>query len=189
MLAAALQAIARHGPEATMDDIAAEASVSKPIVYRMLGDRATLSVALSEWLIDRIEEATNAAGAGMPTPRQHFRRGIGAFLSTVNEHRNVFQFVNGAQPTAVYQRLVERSARPLLTLMRGLRTAAGLDSDGAHTWAFAVIGALQTVAIMSQRARTLDVEAVSDDLTRLLWDGLGAAWPTLPSRPGFDRDT
>lgn len=174
VVAAALRAIERHGADATMDDVAAEAAVSKPIVYRMVGDRAALSVALSEWLIDRIDLATDAAGEGAPTPRHRFGAAIRAYLRTVEEHADVFEFVNGGQPTAVYQRLVERSARRLIEMFRAARPQAGLDRAGAETWAYALIGALQTVTTMRHGGAAIDVDAVSDDLTRLMWDGLGA---------------
>lgn len=175
VIAAALRAIVRYGADATMDDIATEAGVSKPIVYRTVGDRAALSVALAEWLIDRIDTATNAARGEAPTSRDRFRAAIHAYLGTVEEHADVFEFVNGGQPTAVYQRLVERSARTPVGVFREARARAGLDPAGAETWAYALIGAMQTVTTMSQGGPALDVDTVSDELTRLLWDGLGNA--------------
>lgn len=174
VLAAALRAIERHGAETTMDDVAAEAAVSKPIVYRMLGDRAALSVALSEWLIDRIDLATQAARDGAPTPRHRFRAVIRAYLVTVEQHADVYEFVNGGQPTPVLQRLAERSARALVEVFREVRRQAGLDVGGAETWAYAVVGALQMISTMSQGGPPIDPDVVSEDLARLMWDGLGA---------------
>jgi AcrR family transcriptional regulator len=175
VIAAALRAIERHGADMTMDDVAAEAAVSKPIVYRTVGDRAAVSVALSEWLIDRIDLATNAARDGAPTPRHRFRAAIRAYLVTVEEHADVFEFVNGGQPMPVYQRLAERSARTLVEVFREVRRQAGFDVDGAETWAYAVVGALQMISTMSQGGPAIDPDAVSEDLAGLMWDGLGAA--------------
>ena len=42
LLDAAAEAIRTQGPDATMDDIAAGASVTKPILYRTIGDKAAL---------------------------------------------------------------------------------------------------------------------------------------------------
>jgi AcrR family transcriptional regulator len=174
VLAAAIRAIRHHGPDATMDDIAAQAAVSKPIVYRMVGDRAALTVALSEWLIDQIDAATTRAREGIESPRDQFRASIRAYLGTVHEHADLFQFVNGGHSTALYQRLVERSARSMVDLFAEARRAVGLDGEGAQTWAYALVGALQTVTTMWQRDRFGELEAVSEDVTRLMWDGLGA---------------
>lgn len=173
VLAAAMRAIRVHGPDTTMDEIAAEATVTKPIVYRMVGDRAALTVALSEWLIDQIDLATTAARDGIEEPRAQFRASIRAYLGAVQEHTELFQFVNGGQPPALYRQLVERSARSMVELFGAARLAVGLEPAGARTWAYALVGGLQTVTTMWQRDRFGDLDAVSDDLTRLMWDGLG----------------
>ena len=156
-----------------MEDIAAEAAVSKPIVYRMVGDRAALTVALSEWLIDRIDSATTDAREGIEAPRDQFRASIRAYLGIVQEHADVFEFVNGGHSTELYQRLVERSARSMVELFAEARRAVGLDDQGARTWAYSLVGALQTVTTMWHRDRFGELEAVSEDVTRLMWDGLG----------------
>src|SRR5574341_720804 len=48
LIAAAQRAIRKKGPAVSMDDIAAEARVAKPILYRHFGDRAGLARALGE---------------------------------------------------------------------------------------------------------------------------------------------
>ena len=57
LLDAAERVIAEQGPDATMEEIAAAATVTKPILYRAVGDRAALVNALSEAMIDRISTA------------------------------------------------------------------------------------------------------------------------------------
>src|SRR5437870_1050650 len=44
---AAVAAIRRHGPGVSMDQIAAEAGVAKPILYRHFGDRGGLVLAVA----------------------------------------------------------------------------------------------------------------------------------------------
>lgn len=179
LIDAAVRAVGKGGPAATMDDVANEADVSKPIVYRHIGDKAALTLALSEWLIDQIESATANAQANMNAPRQRFRAAIHAYLATIDEHRNVFLFVNtGGHTDDLFGRLVERSARGLVEVFEALRRSAGLDGAGARAWAYAIIGSLQVVATMWQRDRFQDLDPLADDLTRLMWDGLGAAGRT-----------
>src|SRR5437763_1568648 len=48
LLEAAVRAIRRVGPTVSMDAIAAEAGVTKPIIYRHFGDRVGLASALAE---------------------------------------------------------------------------------------------------------------------------------------------
>ena len=47
LLGAAERAIRRIGPHASMDEIAAEAGITKPILYSHFGDKAGLVTALS----------------------------------------------------------------------------------------------------------------------------------------------
>ena len=72
LLAAAERAIARYGPDLTMDEIAAEATVTKPILYRTIGDRAALVTALSEAMIDRITAAIGETLTGETEPVDQF---------------------------------------------------------------------------------------------------------------------
>jgi AcrR family transcriptional regulator len=176
LLAAAIRAIREHGPEATMDHVAAEASVSKPIVYRTVGDKAAITIALSEWLIDQIASATGAAQAEVVEPRAQFRAATRAYLATIEEHRNVFLFVNrGEHSTDLFGRLVERSAHPLIEVFASVREQGHHDLGAARSWAYAIVGALQVAATMWQRDRFRDLDELADDLTRLVWDGLGDA--------------
>src|SRR5512135_2304476 len=48
LLAAADRVVRRRGPDASMDEIAAEAGVTKPILYRHFGDKDGLYAALTE---------------------------------------------------------------------------------------------------------------------------------------------
>src|SRR5688572_28110997 len=61
LMEAAVRAIRRDGPLVSMDAIAAEAGVTKPIVYRHFGDRVGLASALAEQygaaLVAELDEA------------------------------------------------------------------------------------------------------------------------------------
>ena len=61
LLDAAMKAIRRHGPEASIDDIAADAGVSKPVLYGHFGDKLGLADAISVELAERATAITAAA--------------------------------------------------------------------------------------------------------------------------------
>src|SRR6266511_53957 len=48
LLEAAIEVIRREGPTASMDEIAAQAGITKPIVYRYFGDRAGVYQAVAD---------------------------------------------------------------------------------------------------------------------------------------------
>jgi len=177
LLAAAAEVIRERGPDATMDDIAAGASVTKPILYRTIGDKAALVAALSESLIDQIDVSVNTATGSATDPLAAFEAAIRGYVMAVEADRNVFLFVNSAAPgTDQFRRLVDRSAASMVTVFSGARADVGLDADGARTWAWAIVGALQVVTTMWLRDEARDLDALVRDVSQLLWAGLG---PTL----------
>ncbi|MFK8025621.1 MAG: TetR/AcrR family transcriptional regulator [Ilumatobacter sp.] len=175
LLAAAARSINASGPTVTLDDIAAEAGVTKPILYRTVGDKAALVTALSELLIDGIDAAVKRATSTPTTPRQDFEAAVRGYLTAVDADRNIYLFVNaGDRSTEQLRRLVDRSAQQLLELFSPARAAAGLDQSAARTWAYAVIGAFQTVTTMWLGDEYCDRDIVARDLTDLLWPGVAS---------------
>ena len=166
-----------------MDDIAAGASVTKPILYRTIGDKAALVAALSESLIDQIDRSVSTATGSATDPVASFETAIRGYVLAVEADRNLFLFVNSSPPgTEPFRRLVDRSAASMITAFADARTAVGLDPRGATTWSWAIVGALQVVTTMWLRDDAADLDALVRDISQLLWSGLG---PTLAGdRPG-----
>jgi AcrR family transcriptional regulator len=185
LLDAAAQVIRTRGPDATMDDIAAGASVTKPILYRTIGDKAALMAALSETLIDQIDRSVSTASGTATDPVAAFEAAIRGYVAAVDADRNLFLFVNsGAPGTEEFRRLVDRSAASMIEVFSAARTSVGLDPAGARTWAWAIVGALQVVTTMWLRDDGRDVDQVVRELGQLLWSGLG---PTLTEGSARDR--
>jgi AcrR family transcriptional regulator len=177
LLEAAAEVIRSQGPDATMDDIAAGASVTKPILYRTIGDRAALVEALSESLIDQIDRSVNTASVSVTDPVASFEAAIRGYMVAVDADRNLFLFVNSAPPgTEPFRRLVDRSAASMVSVFSTARASVGLDPGGATTSAWAIVGALQMVTTMWLRDDDRDLDALVRDVSQLLWSGLG---PTL----------
>ncbi len=177
MLAAATRAISANGPDVTLDDIAAEADVSKPILYRTIGDRAALVTALSESLVDRINTAVAEASSSESSPRDGFEAAVRGYLEAVDRDRNLYLYVNaGGQSTDELRRLIDRSSQQMIDVF----VSGDPDTtSGAHTWAYAIVGAFQTVTMMWLRDEYCGLDEVADHLTRLLWPGVsGIATPT-----------
>lgn len=177
LLAAATEVIRSQGPDATMDDIAAGASVTKPILYRTIGDKAALVSALAESLVDDLNRAVRDASRAAPDPRAAFEAAIRAYIVAVDADRNLYLFVNSSAPgTEEFRRLVDRSSAAMISGFSTARARAGLDLEGAAVWAWAIVGALQIVATMWLRDDGRRLDDLAHDLSELLWSGLG---PTL----------
>ncbi len=134
LLAGAADVIRSKGPDVTMDDIAAGASVTKPILYRTVGDKAALVSALAEFVVDELNRAVSDASRAAPDPRSAFEAAITQpYIVAVDADRNLYLFVNSSAPgTEEFRRLVDRSSAAMISGFSAARSRAGLDPDGAR---------------------------------------------------------
>ena len=186
LLDAAERAIRRHGPTVSLEQIAAKAGVTKPVLFAHVGDRRALVHALSERLLTRIETAVRAALAAAAGGRDSLERLICAELETVAGDRHLYAFVNGAgagdttlESTLAFAR---RAAAPLVAGIAQDRTSRGLDPAPAEAWGYAIIGMLHMAGLwwLQKPAAERDARRLAAQLTELLWDGL--APPRAPRR-------
>ena len=90
LVLAAVRAIDRHGPDASIADIAAEAGVSKPVLYRYFADKDELHVAVGQWgAREVLARMVPALGSDAPM-RERIAEATDAYLATLEEHPQVF---------------------------------------------------------------------------------------------------
>lgn len=100
LLFLARKAIHHLGPQASMDDIAAHASTSKPVYYRYFGDKEGLRQALGEVVIGDLKEQVLAAGKAQQAEAGALHAMVTAYLHLAQSSPNIYFFVT-AQPTDV----------------------------------------------------------------------------------------
>ena len=187
VLDAAERVIARDGAGASIEAVALEAGVTKPIVYDRVGGRADLADALAERLADRMVDAANQAlqsggqtGADTGLTRQALTTFIEANLQVVDRHRDLFLYVTGGttEQTALGRlKLAERSTTPMTRALVAWRRGFGQSAEVAEPWAFGIVGMLQMSSMWWLTQSDRSARDVADQLAELLWHGL----------PGGDR--
>jgi AcrR family transcriptional regulator len=175
---AAMRALAEHGPDVGMDHIAAEAGVTKPVLYRHFADKADLFVALgqrgTEILFDRLIPAMNNEEA--PVPR--IRKSLDAFFTTVEEHPNLYRVLvrRSFAKATVEQDIVaedkELIASALSALLGDYLRSLDIDSGGAEPWAHGIVGMVQNVSEWWLERRTMTRDAVVEYLTQIIWSAI-----------------
>ena len=94
MVEAAVHAIRRRGPAVTMDDIAAEAGVAKPILYRVFRDKAELYRAVGSRVAEELLiPALVAELARDRHPREHAAAMIDKYLRLIEAEPELYRFV------------------------------------------------------------------------------------------------
>lgn len=176
--------IQRDGPAVSMASIAAEAGITKPILYRHFGDKEGLYAALAARHTDRLLHLLQAALSTGGTPRERVERTIDAYLSTIEAEPQVYRFlVHSAEFPAAAQAhgQVQSFLRRLSELLAlGIAAELGLQpgSARAETWARGIVGMVQSAGDWWLQTGSSDRDAVVRELTDLLW----GAYPEAAAR-------
>ncbi len=178
---AAVRAIRAHGPGVGMGDIAAEAGVTKPVLYRMFTNKADLYVAVGQRMaadfLARLAPAL--ADLEQTESRQRVAAVVDVYLAAVEDDPQLYRFV------VQQQGLDRRPDRDLVsdyvalvgnTLARiiGDRARAhGLDAGPAEPWGHGLVGMVQATADWwMTHGQPISRSALTDYLTQLIWLGL-----------------
>lgn len=178
LLDAAVRAIRAAGPGASMDDIAREAGLTKPILYATFGDKAGLASALAERYLGELIPAVLAAFQRERPPEEMVRSAIDTFIGFVDEDPNVYRFlvrgVGADERSFIEQRLITEFGLRIAQVLRSAMRASGSDSGPAELWSFAILGTVLAGAEWWQARPSMSRSDVVDYLSAFVWAGLTA---------------
>jgi AcrR family transcriptional regulator len=177
LLDAADRAIRREGHEVSMEVLAAEAGITKPVLYRHFGDRGGLLDAVAERHAQRLTEELRTALAEQRHPRDRIRSVVATYLAFLERDPHLHRFVTRVAPserpgarrtlddalTVVCDQVVDAVAREL--------EGARLDPAPARTWGIGLVGMVQLVGDRWLDTRDVGREVLVDRLTDLVWHG------------------
>jgi AcrR family transcriptional regulator len=178
---AAMRVLAREGTDLPMDAVAAEAGVTKPVLYRYFADKAALVDAIgeasSQLLLDRLVPVMRSPSP----PLQRIRDAVGAFFGVIDEFPNVYWLLArrpgveggasavGSDPV---QRDKEYIATTLTAILGDYMRVFGLDSGAAEPWAYGITGLVQSTGEWWLLRRSMSRVHVVEYVTQLLWAAL-----------------
>lgn len=114
LLAAAMAVIRRDGPTTSMGAIAAEAGVTKPVLYAHFGDKAGLSAAIARHVADELVESITGTLAEASDLGTTIRASVEAFVEFVEADPELFSFLlypsGGRSPDEDLRSLIETLA-------------------------------------------------------------------------------
>ena len=147
LLDAAERAIRRIGPHASMDEIAAEAGVTKPILYSHFGDKAGLVSALTARVAQHLNTTVGAALTREGNPRAVVASTIEAFCTFIERETELYRFLvqsalhqQGDKVGGSGPRLMSDIGNQIAVTLGAALRRAGADSGAAEPWAFAIVG-------------------------------------------------
>jgi AcrR family transcriptional regulator len=184
LLAAADRAVQREGSAASMNVIAAEAGITKPILYRHFGDKGGLYRALAERHIDSLLERLRTALLTRGGLRARTQATVEAYLASVEEQPQIYRFLverAAAEVPDVRGQVVGFVRRFGDELAAGIASEpelAGIDPQRAVIWAHAIAGMVQSTGDWWLDHPEVPRAQVVDQLVALLWDGFSGVGQT-----------
>jgi AcrR family transcriptional regulator len=174
LIDAAERVVMREGPDASMNAIAAEAGVTKPILYRHFSDKGGLYNAIAERhihdLVVSLQDAMSAPGGR----RRNVECCIDAYLFLIESRPQVYRFLmhrSGEHPelagqVALFQRRVGDE------VAHGIASDLGLSEQElplARAWAHGIVGMVLQAGDWWLDERQLSREDLVQQLADLLW--------------------
>jgi AcrR family transcriptional regulator len=163
--------IRRDGPLVSMDRIAAECGVTKPIIYRYFGDREGLVKEVACRLVVEFGTEMHRAVGSVTSTQGHLRATMDAFLAVAERETNLYRFINhhtSVERRDLFGRLVAEQFIAELERRLGDTVTPG----ASRTWGYALVGILHYASDWWTEERTMPRAELVDHLMALVWNGL-----------------
>ena len=174
LLDAADRIVQRDGPAASMATIAAEAGITKPILYRHFGDKHGLYGALTDRHTERLLAALRTALEVPGNRRERVTRTVDAYLAAIEAEPQVYRFLVHSDEAAGADSSVRSFTRRLSAqLAEGIGAENGLDGSSvrAQTWAHGIVGMVQAAGDWWLEHRPCPRAQVVEELVALIAGG------------------
>jgi AcrR family transcriptional regulator len=193
MLDAAVRVFSRRGfHAASMDEIAEQAGISKPMVYAYLGAKEDLFIAcLRREAFRLIEAITTAVGGDLP-PDEQLWRGLRAFFGFVGAHRDgwivLYRQARGQEPfSGEVAAMRARIAEAIAVLLGRAVAAVGRHASESdlEVMAYALVGASESLADWLADRPDEDPDRAATRMMNIAWLGAdqllrGTTWRPNP---------
>lgn len=197
LLEAADRVVLREGPGASMNAIAAEAGITKPILYRHFGDKEGLYRALAVRHTDALLSALRTALDAPADRRRRVEATLETYLAAIESRPQVYRFLmhpgeDGTAGAGDRGFDVGRHSVPLLRrlgeeLAKVIAERVDLDQDSeeaARVWGHGVVGMMYAAGDWWLREQPCSRAELVRHLTDLLWGRLAVAGDRVGA-PGF----
>ncbi|MFC5801738.1 TetR family transcriptional regulator [Streptomyces formicae] len=195
LLEAADRVVLRDGPGASMNAIAAEAGITKPILYRHFGDKSGLYRALAKRHTDALLDALRTAIDASSDRRERVEHTLDTYLAAIEARPQVYRFLMHPADDAQQSEQgfdVGRHSAPLLRrlgeeLAKVIADRVDLGPGGdelARIWGHGIVGMMHGAGDWWLGERPCSRQQLVGSLADLLWGRLSVAEDRAGS-PGF----
>ncbi|HET9610480.1 MAG TPA: TetR/AcrR family transcriptional regulator [Acidimicrobiales bacterium] len=166
--------------DASMNDIAIAAGVTKPVLYQHFASKRELFSELLRDVGRDLQDTITKAVTAAETPRQMVELGFSAYFAFVDEHRNAFQLFYGGSMArdTEFAEVVSQTESAVAGLVAGLIEIDGLSDSQRQVLGHGIVGMIEGASIHWLRSSSdADPETLAQQLADLAWRGLRGVEP------------
>lgn len=167
--------------ETSMNEVAAEAGVTKPVLYQHFASKRDLFEAVLENVGHHLEEAVIGGAALGETPREQVRLGLAAYLQFVeHDDGDGFRllFTGTSREDAKWVTITQRVERSIAEAIAALIDVPGMTRPRRIASAHGMVGLAEGMVrhwlaeTDANGVHEFDAETLAADMTTLAWGGL-----------------
>ncbi len=167
-----------------MNDVAAEAGVTKPVVYQRFSSKRELYRAVLEDIGERLQAEVIESAALAVSPREQVEAGFAAYIEFVQQDPDGFRllFSGSSRDDAEWAAIATRIERSVADSIASLIAVDGMGKDHRMALAHGVVGMAEgmvrywqsgsEIVDEDEPSKPLEPNDLVRDLTTLAWVGL-----------------
>jgi AcrR family transcriptional regulator len=171
LVAAAIEVIRRDGPTASMDAMAAESGVTKPIIYRHFGDRSGLIENMAVAFVGDLVEDVSAQLRTDEPAQVVIRQTIDAYVGHIEADAQLYRFLIQEAPQGGIHFLAALIAEEVAKVLTQF-LPDDAESASTEAWAYGLVGMVHFAADWWAYRQSMSRADLVDHLTRLALSGL-----------------
>jgi len=176
LIEAALAVFSNEGYQATtMDAVAAEAGVTKPVLYQHFPSKRSLFLVLLADVGHQLNQMVSEAVAEADSPREQVEQGFHAFFRFISDHPERFRllFGEGVRADAEFSAELVRVERTIADFIAQHIEIEGLHPDERLILAHGMVGLAEaTGRHLVASGRSSDHSAFAARVAAMAWGGL-----------------
>lgn len=169
-VAAGAAAVDLHGPNASAEQIADAARVSRTVLYRYFRDREDLRQAIAEHVVQSVLDTVLPKLELTPesTPRQIISAAIGSIISWLDEHPNLYLLLRSRRDGGL-ESVENTLADSVAALLKTLMSIFGIEAEEAEPGAYGIVGYVEAAGGWWLTNRSMPRERFAKQVCNGVW--------------------